>query len=556
MAQLIAIEGSLAGKTFALQEGTVLGRSFDADIRIDELTVSRHHAKITKTDDGYILEDSGSGNGTVLNGELITKPRKLKNGDVITLPHSVFRYEDKEEAIPEASQVTLVDESGSSESTIVDTLDVKATIMDLEAPRRSADPAELLKAHERLRTVVEMSNAVQTKLNLDQILNDVMESLFHVFPQVERCFIMLKSETGQKLVPKVSRQRDSRQPEAVTVSRRIISEAVTRRIAILSADAMGDTRFAEAASVVNFQIRSMMCAPLIAKDELLGIIHLDTSRQDRRFTMDDLELLTGVGNQTALAIANAKLHERLLLRERMDRDLQLARQVQESFLPSELPEIPGMQFCASYRAALEVGGDFYDFIPLSGERLGIVLGDVAGKGMPAALMMARLSSDVRFLAMNESQPKDVLAKLNEQVCATSPEAFVTLVLGVLEPATRKMTMANAGHPPPLLRKGGSKEVLPFEDCIGFPLGAAASVEYPQESFVLDPGDVLFIFSDGVTEAMNAEKDIYGMARLVNAMAAQTPTVKQVMAGILEDIQEYVGNTRQSDDLTAVCFGVI
>src|SRR5208337_5251697 len=115
------------------------------------------------------------------------------------------------------------------------------------------------------------------------------------------------------------------------------------------------------------RIRSMMCAPIIAHDDALGVIHLDTTRQDRRFTLDDLDLLAAVTNQVAFAVANARMHRKLLLQERTARDLQLARQVQESFLPRRLPEIPGMQFCASYKAALEVGGDFYDFIPLPGD---------------------------------------------------------------------------------------------------------------------------------------------------------------------------------------------
>ena len=336
----------------------------------------------------------------------------------------------------------------------------------------------------------------------------------------------------------------------------LINEAVKRRIAILSADAMGDKRFAQAMSVVNFQIRSMMCAPLIAKKELLGVIHLDTMRQDKRFTMDDLELLTGVANQTALAISNATLHEELLRRQRTERDLVLARKVQESFLPDRVPEITGMQFAASYRAALEVGGDFYDFIPLGDQKLGIVLGDVAGKGIPAALMMARLSSDVRFLALNENQPRDVVSKLNKKVCATSPEAFVTLIFGILDATSLTLTMANAGHCPPLLRKAGSKEIQQIEDCISLPLGALDSTEYIEMSYPLDAGDVLFIFSDGVTEAMNAQKDLYGFERLKSAMAQQGGEAQQVMDGILEDIRAFVGDTKQSDDLTALCLGAV
>ena len=348
---------------------------------------------------------------------------------------------------------------GAAAPSALETLDVKATSMEAAMAQRATAPNALIKAEQRLRAVLEISNAVQTQLDMDKLLNEILDRLLGVFRQADRGFILLKAHESEDLVPRAARQRGREQPEAITVSRSIVQKAMGDRVAILSADAMGDQRFSMAQSVLNFRIRSMMCAPIIANDEALGIIHLDTTRQDRQFTRDDLELLTMVTNQTAFAIANARLHRQLLLQERTDRDLQLARQVQESFLPRRFPEVAGMEFCASYKAALAVGGDFYDFIPLEGGRLAIVVGDVAGKGIPAALMMARMSSAVREFALTEEEPRRVVAQVNDRLAAMDAEgSFTTLIFALLDPRSRTLDMVNAGHPPPLLRKGSSGRV--------------------------------------------------------------------------------------------------
>ena len=562
MPELVAIEGPLAGQTFKLEKEVVLGRAFDADIRIDELTISRHHTRVFGTEQGLMVEDMGSGNGTFVNDQPIDSATPLKDGDLIRLSHSVFRFSHRAKAKKSSTAVDIVDLSTSDESAIVETLDIKATMMDLgAAPQRAKEPEAVLKAHRRLRMVVEISNRVTTQLDMDELLNGIMKSLSQVFPQADRGFIMLKrEEAGEKieandLVPKVAWQRDLDKPEAITVSRRVIDEVVTHRIAILTADAMGDDRFQGAMSVMNFQIRSMMCAPLIANEEFLGVIHIDTVQQDKRFTMDDLDLLTGVANQTAFAVANAKMHQQLMRRQRMERDLQLARQVQESFLPDHVPDIPGIELAATYRAALEVGGDFYDFITLNDQRLAIGIGDVAGKGVPAALLMARMSSDMRLLAMNETDAGSVLTKLNARLAAASPEGgFVTGLFAILDPESRTLAIANAAHCLPVLRRGSTGEVREIDEGGGFPLGTLEDSEYEQNSFQMQPGDVITLFSDGVTEAMNADQELYGTERLLAAVARPAAGAQEVMENILKDVQKFVGNTSQSDDLTLVCIG--
>jgi len=296
----------------------------------------------------------------------------------------------------------------------------------------------------------------------------------------------------------------------------------------------------------------------MAADELLGVIHVDTTRQDKRFNREDLELFTAVANQTALAISYSGMHRRLRRRQRIEHDLAMARHMQTSFLPDALPELSGMEFSVTYRAALEVGGDFYDFIPLKDGRLGIVLGDVMGKGMPAALMMVRMMSDVRSLALSDPEPARVLQGLNESLVRRgTTDTFVTGLFLVLDPATREVTFANAAHLPPLLRRGSSGEVRQVAEAeSGLCLGVEEGTRYAQETITLNPGDCLLSYTDGLTEAQNVQLDYYGSERLLKSVEVPEATPTVLMQAVLDAMRGFVGETPQSDDLTILCFGAI
>jgi serine phosphatase RsbU (regulator of sigma subunit)/pSer/pThr/pTyr-binding forkhead associated (FHA) protein len=556
MPNLAAIGGPCKGRTFRLGEAAVLGRSVEADVRLDDPAISRRHAQIFLISGGWFIEDLGSGNGTSVNGKTIVGPTRLKSGDEIGLAGNLFRFAAESEPALE-SDVRIVEEPSAAAPVAIETLDVRATSMDAALAQRVTAPDALIKAQQRFRVVLEISNAVQTQLDMDKLLHQIMDQLFGVFPHADRGFIMLKAEESEEFVSHVSKQRGREQPEAIATSGTILRRAMSDRVALLSADAMGDQRFAMAASVMNFRIRSMMCAPIVerASEKALGIIHLDTSRQDRQFTPDDLDLLTMAANQTAFAIANARMHHKLLVQERTERDLQLARHVQELFLPRCFPEVAGMQGRASYRPALEVGGDFYDFIPLEGGHLGIVIGDVVGKGIPAALMMARMSSAVREFARTIEDPRGVVKAANECLLAMeAEEMFIPLIFARLDPRSRTLQMVNAGHPPLLLRKGSTGQVCEIQGCDNFPIGIKAGTEFEAESFRIEPGDLVCLYSDGITEAMNAQQDGYGSKRLKSVAALPAASAAQLMENILQDVQAFVGGAHRSDDLTLVCFG--
>jgi serine phosphatase RsbU (regulator of sigma subunit) len=331
---------------------------------------------------------------------------------------------------------------------------------------------------------------------------------------------------------------------------------MTSKEAILSADAATDSRFEMAESIVDFQIRSMMCAPLIGSEgEALGVIQIDTRDQRQHFSREDLDVLASVACQAAFAVENAQLHEAALRQQALARELALAHEVQRGLLPAASPQIDRYDFFAFYEAASELGGDYYDYVQLPDGRLGVVVADVSGKGVSASLLMARLSAEARFYLATEATPAAAIARLNQAFCGRGWEdRFVTLVLCVLDPARHEVTIVNAGHMPPLLRRPPATVGTVAEAETRMPLGVDPDVTYPQCVLPLAAGDCLTLYTDGITEAMNDADELYGFHRLWSQLAEDTPAVAAVGRRILDDVRSFVGTRRQSDDMCLVCFG--
>jgi serine phosphatase RsbU (regulator of sigma subunit) len=233
----------------------------------------------------------------------------------------------------------------------------------------------------------------------------------------------------------------------------------------------------------------------------------------------------------------------------------MARDVQLQFLPKSRPDVQGYQFFDYYRAADAVAGDYYDYVMLPDGRLGIVVGDVAGKGVTAALMMARLFSDVRFCLLSTQTPADALKQLNRQLSANLLDGrFITLVLCVLDPVNHTVTVANAGHMPPILRRADSRGIE--ELAVGesnWPLGVAFGTDYRQSTIALAPGDLVLCYTDGISEAMNPQHELYG-SDSVNAVLARAPnSVIHVGQSLVADVQHFSEGRLPSDDMCLICF---
>ena len=558
MASLKVIQGNNPGQVIELSgERSVLGRSPDCEIILEVAAVSRRHAVITRDEDRYTVQDMGSRNGTFVNGHRVVDRSPLRNGDQLLICDLLLAFHDYASPSelpglePESSSlIKPTDEDPSSKtgmSTIMKTLNVSGSSSEWKL---TANPEAQLKA------MIEIANNLAKTLSAGEILPKLLDSLFNIFVQADRGFIIMRPKPDAPLVPVASKARRVNEETDMQISRTIVEQALEGKQAILSADAASDKRFNMAQSIADFQIRSLICAPMLDSDDRpLGVIQIDTRDQRSRFTDHDLQVLACVANQASISLDNAKLHEEVIKQRALQRDLELAKQMQQALLPSTSPTVPGYHFFEFYQAALQVGGDYYDYILLPDDRFAAVVGDVAGKGVSAAILMANLSSDVRLWLARESDPAVALQEINAAFSRHAwDDRFVTMVVAVVDPNTNRMILVNAGHMPPLLRSSeGMIQEIGGEQA-GLPLGILD--DYPYESYQckLAPGDFITIFTDGFSEAMNSDRQLYGLERL--AELAATPKVDSTGLGpyILRDVRKFAGDFPQSDDMCLVCFG--
>jgi serine phosphatase RsbU (regulator of sigma subunit)/anti-sigma regulatory factor (Ser/Thr protein kinase) len=298
-----------------------------------------------------------------------------------------------------------------------------------------------------------------------------------------------------------------------------------------------------------------LVVPLVTQGELIGLLNLGPRLSDQEYSGDDRRLLESLAAQAAPAVRVGQLvrdqEAEIRSRERLDQELAVARLIQQNFLPRALPEAPGWSVAADYRPAREVGGDFYDFIDLPGGRLGIVVGDVTDKGVPAALVMAATRSVLRASAQRLVEPGAVLERVNEHLVPDIPQnMFVTCLYGVLELDTGRLVFANAGHNLPMLAAGGEVTELLAR---GMPLGLMSGMTYEETEARLEPGAHLLLYSDGVTEAHDADREMFGGARLSAVMArAGSRDGETLLRTLLAALGDFAGSDRdQEDDITLV-----
>ncbi|HEV2064255.1 MAG TPA: GAF domain-containing SpoIIE family protein phosphatase, partial [Thermoanaerobaculia bacterium] len=319
-------------------------------------------------------------------------------------------------------------------------------------------------------------------------------------------------------------------------------------------DAASDERFDEKRSIRLLGIRSVVCVPMIAGNEIHGVVALDSTGSPGAFEKDDMALLVGIAGQAALALANTRLHRQLVAQELLEQDLALAKKIQVRFLPKNPPEVPGYDFRAFYLSAQEVGGDYYDFFALPEGRIGIALGDVSGKGISAALYMVKLSGEMRYHSVGQSEPAGILSRVNRALCGGEEEGmFATAILLVLDTRTREVKLASAGHPEPLLRRRDGR-VEPISVPPNSPVGVDEGSAFEQRAFTLAPGETVVLYTDGVSEAADADRRLFGTQRLIETLGASDGSPEGALNDVLAAVSKFSEGEPQADDLTLLCFG--
>lgn len=559
MAYLTAINGSSFGKRYELDRPKmVMGRHPDCELTLDSGSVSRQHACIDLQGKDFLLEDLKSRNGTFLNGRLITEPTRMNDGDLIRICDLEFSFHAEEEdssALVESARslggssfgILMVDdtEGQTSSRAVTGKIDIRGT----------GSGSQLTTSSElRLQALIEITHALARAVALKEVLPKVLKTLFKIFVQADRAFIVLKDESGELRLECVeTRQQD--QQDGFRISRTVMKEVMASKQAIMSLDASSDERFEMANSVSDFRIRSMVVAPLLdSSGEPLGAIQMDTLNARRRFETPDLEILASIASQAGVAIENAQLHEKVIQQRLVEQDLELAKSVQRAFLPSSPPKFNGYVFHDFYQPAQQIGGDYFDYIPIPDGRLAVIVADVVGHGVAAAMLMAKLSTESRFSLASQPDGAKAISLLNRVVSGLGVEKFITFLCLILDPNSNKIEIINAGHMAPLW-KTASKQVLePGDEQAGVPIGIMDDFEYEMSHIEIQSGEQLLLYTDGINEAPNQAGKMFGIARLQELMLAVDSDVKQIGNRIVHELNQFVLGTEQADDMCLVVIG--
>jgi serine phosphatase RsbU (regulator of sigma subunit) len=362
---------------------------------------------------------------------------------------------------------------------------------------------------------------------------------------------MLRDDGGE-LVFRAARGVDQQTIESpqFEISRSVVEQVARDGQPTYTSDAQSDKSLGGRESVVVLGLRSILCVPVQLEGKIIGVIYVDNRLQKGLFKPDDLDLLTAIGSSAAIAIENARLYQVAIDKGRLERELQVAREVQISLLPRETPKSAGWDFAAYWHPARQVSGDFYDFVPFDGHKLGLVIADVSDKGMPAALFMALSRSIVRASVTSLLTPGEAITRANRLICADAANGmFVTLCYATVDLNSGEITYVNAGHNPPLWYHAAGKQ---FEELTltGMALGIFDGVEYKQRTVELKRGDFIFCYTDGVSEASNALREEFGLERMQQLLLKHCKrSASEMMTELKQAVHAFTGDAPPFDDLT-------
>src|SRR5918998_5392531 len=533
-----------------------IGRSARNDLCIPDPFASRVHAEVRREGDRYILQDLGSANGTLYNGATVEGAVPLTSGGRIQIGETEIVFNDGGARAGVATMITDQDASPVPEATIAMNSADRTTSGLLEAIEGARtqpgqdSPRQAVRQSDLLALISKVGITLLASATLGETLQQIASLVFEAVP-AERCSIMMRDEGGQELKVAVARLRD-RQGEVgeIRVSRTIMDEVVGQGKSVLTADAQQDPRLMS--STMTLQgIRSVLAVPLGVGEKVFGIIYADSPIAESRFTEDHLKVLTTLASVAAIRVENARLMEEQIERERLEQELQLASEIQQRFQPTTAPHVAGYELQGISFPCYEIGGDYYDFIKREDGRLIITLGDVSGKGTAAALLMSSLHAAVHAQSASHDSLVATISAVNKYLADNIPaNRFVTLFYAELDPESGALAFLNAGHNPPLIvHSAGTVEQLAAG---GLPLGIKPDAEYREGRTQLQHGDVLVIYSDGVTEAVSPTNEEFGATRLYEVVSRN---IEGSAAGIRDRIEssltKFAQGTSAADDITLV-----
>ncbi|MCJ7611504.1 MAG: SpoIIE family protein phosphatase [Candidatus Aminicenantes bacterium] len=528
-----------------------IGRSPDNTLAVPDPFCSGRHAIIVSAGDRFFVRDNNSKNGVFVNGKRVAGEEEVHPGDEILVGSTRVSFDQE---ILTHVEILDTPESSSGLSMAVplqDILkppDIQTTI---RAAMRETDLASLRSEQRVLGVMKEVSQALILHKPLGELLEHIMDLICQNLP-MDRGVLLLKEGNPIQLIPKVIRVNTKNlQNQRFLLSRSIVNMAFQDQLAVLSSDAATDPRFMSHDSIIRSNIHSAMCAPLWNNQEVIGIVYADRVSLMDQFSEEDLKMLTLLSNLAAIKIENARLIEKALEQERMEKELDLAAQIQRDFLPKASPPLEHFDIHGINVPCQQVGGDYFDYIPIAPELLGLVIADVSGKGVSASLLMASLRASLHAQVTSRHRLEDMAKKLNDFVCHSSgTSSFITFFYGELNTATGEMRYLNAGHNPPVIINARGR--LDRLEACGLCLGMFPASEYECRSARIEAGDAALLYTDGITESRNKVKEEYGEERLIDfvRLHLDQPAAK-IIEGLRADLAAFTQSPDLADDMTVV-----
>lgn len=514
-----------------------LGRSPENDITYPADTrLSRRHLSIESRDGAWVVIDQGSKNGTLVNGQQLTEPVALRPGDRIQAGQITLTYlessplrpaflDDAETSVPAGRTIAIK----------LDSL-IGAHGADLPAFGREHDVSR------RMQALVEAGRELAGHKPLDEL-----------FPLILKLAAKAVGASRGMVITRSDGELVSRavMGDGLKVSRAVTEQVLGERTSMLVRDTSAEDVLASSMTIVAQRVKSLLAAPLQTKADVIGLIYLDSPGIVRDFTPEDLNLLTVMANIAAVRIEHARLAEIEQAERIMARDLEQAAEIQRSLLPGDPPSLGNFEIAARTIPCRAVGGDYYDYAWAPDGRFAFVVADASGKGLPASLLVSCLQARLLTLIEDPMPLGEMARRLNRGLTAKCPgNRFVTVFIALLDPKTGEIEYSNGGHNPPLLvRATGEVEHL---DTGGPVMGLIGVAPYSSARVLMNPGDMLLAFSDGVTEAINATEEEFGDDRLLQyATRASTWSAETIVKTLCEGVDRFAGGSPQADDITVL-----
>ncbi|MEA2490567.1 MAG: phosphoserine phosphatase RsbU/P [Acidobacteriota bacterium] len=504
-----------------------LGRATECTIPIKDRYLSRRHAEIVFENDGWIVRDCGSVNGTVVNGAKLTVDHVLRPGDRILLGDTEVVFDPPVDTTQ--SHLIALDDSSQAKSIVI--------------PMREATNDSA-----RAGVLAQLAIEFLEDRPMDELFDFILARVSELL-QPSRVAIALLGTKDLTFGDVRMRRADEHDgSNDLFISRTLLKEVIDGRSVVSYVDGQPDEKFARAQSIIAQHIRSAVCAPLVIGDAVRGVLYLDFLAQRGAVTHDEVRLIAQIARLAAVKLETTRLREDAMTKAKLEEELRTARQIQSKLLPAQLPSTEQYVFAATNKPCRTVSGDYYDVITRPDGRIYFIIADVSGKGITAALIMSSLATAFDIFTRRDLSPAELVREMNVTLAPkTAPTKFATLVVGVLDPATGVVDFTNAGHVAPLVVSATGVEMLTTTDMV---VGLFSHAQYRTQSVTLGLGDSLVLFTDGVTEAENALEEQLGLEPVCEvARTLHATPAGRILETIDECVLAFAGDVPASDDVT-------